>query len=180
MDEAKHFGDILLEVVRRWNNVHMLRVLALGFATAIAGMTAALSDDVPFATPLPPGSGHSVAALADIMGKIQLRHIKLWQALRSKNWELLDYELRQTQESFDTAVVLYDSIPIELIVAADKALGTLQQVVKAKDGPGLEPGFADLTAACNSCHQAAQIGFIVIKTPGPSPFSDQEFSPGEK
>ena len=158
----------------------MLRVLALGFATAIAAMTVALSDDVPFATPPPTGSRHSVAALADIMGKIQLRHIKLWQALRSKNWELLDYELRRTRESFDTAVVLYDSIPIELIVAADKALVTLQQAVKAKDGPGLEPGFADLTAACNSCHQAAQIGFIVIKTPGPSPFGDQEFSPGQK
>ena len=158
----------------------MLRVLALGFATAIAAMTVALGDDVPFATRPPTGSRHSVAALADIMGKIQLRHIKLWQAARSKNWELLDYELRQTRESFDTAVVLYDSIPIELIVAADKALGKLQQVVKAKDGPGLEPGFADLTAACNSCHQAAQIGFIVIKTPGPSLFSDQEFSPGQK
>ena len=143
-------------------------------------MTAALSDDAPFATPPLPGSGHSVAALADIMGKMQLRHIKLWQALRSKNWELLDYELRQTRESFDTAVVLYNNIPIELIAAGDKALFALQQAVKAKDGPGLERGFADLTAACNSCHQAAQIGFIVIKTPGPSPFSDKEFSPRQK
>ena len=112
----------------------MLRVLALGFATAIAAMTVALSDDVPFATSPLTGSRHSVAALADIMGKIQLRHIKLWQALRSKDWELLDYELRQTRESFDTAVVLYDSIPIELIVAAERRLASFSRWSKRKMG----------------------------------------------
>jgi cytochrome c553 len=166
--------DLRLAVEKRGR---VLRILALTLAASIFVATAALADDVPFATPPSSRSGHTVAALADIMGKIQLRHIKLWQALRSKNWDLLDYELGQTRESFDTAVVLYNAIPIELIVAADRALGALQQAVKAKDGSNLERRFADLTAACNSCHEAAGIGFIAIKTPGPSPFSDQEFSP---
>ena len=129
----------------------MFRALALGIAMTIAAVTAALSDDVPFATPpVPP----PVAALSDIMGKIQLRHIKLWRAYRSKNWELLGYELRQTRESFDTAVALYESIPIELIVAVDSALGAIQQAVKAKDGPSLERGFADLTGTANDLDQA--------------------------
>jgi hypothetical protein len=152
----------------------MLRA-SLSFAAAIAAVTAAFADDVPFATP--PRTGHTVAALADIMGKIQLRHIKIWQAIKAKNWELLGYELGQTRDSFDTAVVLYNAIPIELILAVDKALGALQQAAEKKDVQNLERRFSDLTDACNSCHQAAQIGFIVIKGPGPSPFSDQEFSP---
>ena len=42
------FSPEVVAVEIRW---HMLRVLALGFATAIAAMTAALSDDAPFATP---------------------------------------------------------------------------------------------------------------------------------
>ena len=153
----------------------MLRALRLSFAVIVAAATAALADDIPFAAP--PGPGHTITALADIMGKIQLRHIKIWQAIKSKNWELLGYELGQTRDSFDTAVVLYNAIPIELIVTADRALGALQEAAQKKDGQNLERGFSDLTVACNTCHQAAQVGFIVIKTPGPSPFSDQEFSP---
>ncbi len=31
--------------------------------------------------------------LGDIMGKIQLRHIKLWFAGKSRNWELATYEV---------------------------------------------------------------------------------------
>lgn len=158
----------------------MLRALLLSLAAASLAITGALADEAPFATPPPTGSGYTVAALADIMGKIQLRHIKLWQALRSKNWDLLDYELSQTRESFDTAVVLYNAIPIELIIAADKALSALQQAAKAKDGQNLERSFADLTTACNGCHQAVGKGFILIKAPGSSPFSDQEFTPMQK
>jgi hypothetical protein len=155
----------------------MLRALSLSFAAGVAMVTAALADETPFAVPPPPRPGHTLAALADIMGKIQLRHMKLWQAIETKNWGLLDYELSQTRESFDTAVILYDNIPIELIIDVDKELGLLLEAVKAKDAPSLERGFAGLTAACNSCHQAAGIGFIVIKRPGPSPFTDQDFSP---
>jgi hypothetical protein len=154
----------------------MLRLSAISFATAMAAITAAFAEDVPYAT----RPGHPVAALSELMGKIQFRHMKIWQALQARNWELLNYELSQTRESFDSAIVLYESIPIELIVAADKALGGLQTAAKAKAAPNVERGFAELTAACNSCHQAAQVGFIVMKTPGPSPFGDQEFAPTRK
>ena len=155
----------------------MLRALSLSFAAAVALATAALADEVPFAAPPAPRPGRTLAALADIMGKIQLRHMKLWQAIEAKNWGLLDYELSQTRESFDTAVILYNNIPIELIVDVDKDLGLLLEAVKAKDALSLERGFSGLTAACNNCHQAAGVGFIVIKRPGPSPFTDQDFAP---
>jgi hypothetical protein len=33
--------------------------------------------------------------LGDIMGKIQLRHIKLWFAGKARNWELATYEVNE-------------------------------------------------------------------------------------
>ena len=37
--------------------------------------------------------------LGDIMGKIQLRHIKLWFAGKLGNWELATYEAEEGQAS---------------------------------------------------------------------------------
>jgi hypothetical protein len=114
------------------------------------------------------------------MGKIQFRHIKLWEAIKHRNWELLDYELGQIKDSFGNAVILYRNIPVEFIAAAGKPLTDMQKAALAKDSSQLERGYTELTAACNNCHKAAGAGFIVIKTPASSPFSDQDFSTGTK
>jgi hypothetical protein len=147
---------------------------------AIGAGVPAFGDDVPFAQPplaVPGQPGTPLASLGDIMEMIQLRHIKLWYAIKSKNWGLLNYELEQIKDSFTHALIYYRNIPVEYIVAVNKPLIFLQDAVKSKDGSKLEKGFADLTTACNSCHQAAEVGFIVIQKPNSSPFSDQNFLP---
>ena len=161
----------------------MPRLLSLSLATFLAGAAPALGGEVPFAAPplsIPGQPNTYVAPLADIMGRIQLRHMKLWEAIKHRNWDLLDFELELTKDSFGNAVVLYRNIPVEFIVAAAKPLAEMQKAAKAKDSPQLERGYAELTAACNACHKAADVEFIVIKTPASSPFGDQEFSPKEK
>ncbi|WP_051953124.1 hypothetical protein [Methylocapsa aurea] len=144
----------------------------------------ALGDDVLFAAPPPSGAGLSsetyLTSLGDIMANVQWRHIKLWHAIRSKNWELLNYELSQLKDSFDKAAVLYRNLPVEYIGSVVKPLLALQEAVKANDLGKVKRGFTDLTTACNSCHQAAGIGFIAIQTPTSSPFSDQKFAPAQK
>ncbi len=150
----------------------------LSLAFALAASLPALAEDVPFAAPPPQSLAQSSAAsgrLGDIMGKIQLRHIKLGSAIKSKNWDLLDYELGQIRDSFENAVILYQNIPVELIASATKPLNALQDAAKAKDAAKSARSFTELTAACNACHKAAQVGFIVIQTPTSSPFSDQKF-----
>jgi hypothetical protein len=162
---------------------NMPRLLSLSLATFLAAAAPALGGEVPFAAPPPsiPGQPNTyVAPLADIMGRIQLRHMKLWEAIKHRNWDLLDFELELTKDSFGNAVILYRNIPVEFIVAAGKPLAEMQKAAKAKDSSQLERSYAELTAACNACHKAADVGFIVIKTPASSPFGDQEFSPKEK
>jgi hypothetical protein len=161
----------------------MRRMLSLSLATFLATGALALAGEVPFAdapAPLPGQPGPYLAPLPEIMGKIQLRHIKLWDAIKHRNWELLDYELEQTKDSFGNAVILYRNIPVEFIASAAKPLSDMQKAAQAKDSAQLERGYTELTASCNNCHKAAGIGFIVIKTPASSPFSDQDFSPKEK
>ena len=151
----------------------MPRFLPLSLAMVLASAAPVLAEDVPFASPPPviPGQPQTyVAPLGDIMGKIQLRHIKLWEAIKHRNWALLDYELGQTKDAFGNAVILYRNIPVEFISAAGKP----------KDSTALERGYAELTAACNACHSAAGASFIAIKAPMASPFSDQDFSLKEK
>ncbi|MGA7328666.1 MAG: hypothetical protein WBX25_30310 [Rhodomicrobium sp.] len=111
------------------------------------------------------------------MGKIQLQHIKLWQAIKRKNWDLLNYEADHLKESLSDAAIFYVNIPLEYINSADQPLRALQDAVKSKDPSRLARDYAALTAACNSCHQAAQVGFIEIITPASSPFGNQKFVP---
>ncbi len=147
---------------------------------AAAG-AAALCDNVPFAQspPTNPEEG-SVTTLGDIMAGAQLRHIKLWQAIRSKNWDLVSFEATLIEDSLANAAMLYRNIPIDYVTAAAKPLGELRDAAKIKSEAKMEATFMDLTAACNACHQAAGVGFIRIETPGLSPFSNQNFAPERK
>jgi len=150
--------------------------LSMILVAAIAALGPALGDDVPFAEPAVKNDASAVT-LADIMGATQWRHIKLWYAIKAKNWELLDYELGKLTDTFDRAATLYHYIPIEFIVAGVKPIIAMREAISTKNKAKLETGFAELTDACNACHRAAQVGFIVIQTPTFSPLTDQKFSP---
>ena len=136
-------------------------------------------EPVPYAYRTPSGDGVA-PTLGDIMGGTQLRHFKLWYAGKMKNWDLAGYELGQIEDSFLSAARLYLNIPIEKINMIDKPLTALEAAVKAKDSSQFGNAFADLTTACNACHEAARVGFIRIQIPTASPFSNQIFEPSRK
>jgi hypothetical protein len=75
-----------------------MKIIALTVAFALMATLAASGDDVPFAAPplLRPGGPDTsnLVSLGDIMGETQLRHIKLWYAGSSGNWDLVQYEVR--------------------------------------------------------------------------------------
>ncbi len=137
-------------------------------------------DEVPFAQPAPSTNPHGesyAVALSDAMDLTQLRHIKLWYAGKTKNWPLANYELTQLKDTFDKAAILYMNIPVQYIAAVEQPLGVLNDAVAAKNTAQFQRGFKALQAACNDCHKAADVGFIVIQTPATSVFSDQNFAP---
>jgi len=132
-----------------------------------------------------PANSSYVPDLGDLMGATQLRHIKLSFAGNLKNWDLASYQVAQIRKTFEAAAKLYpifQDVPLAKIVAdvSEPALKEIDQSIKAKDSAAFLRSFRKLTEACNSCHQAAKVGFIVMRVPTASPFSNQSFPPAQK
>jgi hypothetical protein len=115
--------------------------------------------------------------LGDIMGKIQLRHIKLWFAGKSENWELAAYETDEIRASLEKAADLYRGIPVELVLNTADPIVAIVKAIEAKDSAAFAKAYGDFTTACNECHIGIGRGFIVMQVPTSSPFTDQSFAP---
>jgi hypothetical protein len=141
----------------------------------------ALGDDVPFAERTPTSASEPSdlrsSSLGELMDLTQSRHIKLWYAGQSQNWDLALYTLDRVAETLNKATMLYQNIPIKNVVQFDQPLVVLQDAIKQKSAVKFAQGYADLTLACSGCHKSAGVGFIAIKKPTSSPFSDQTFEP---
>ena len=120
--------------------------------------------------------------LAEIMGATQLRHFKLWYAGRFSNWDLAKYELGQIEASIQDAARYFPNIPAADMTTMTEQVKELRTAIEAKNTAKAVIAFRNFTSACDSCHQSAGVGFIVIKVPATSPletspFSDQSFAP---
>ena len=122
-----------------------------------------------------------VPRLGDIMTALQQRHAKLYLAARAQNWELADFELRQTRAGLADAAVLYSGLPVTNITTLAGPVQALYDAVKAKDQRKFMDAFGQLTNGCNACHQTMDRKFIVIAQPTqPAPFINQIFPPPGK
>jgi hypothetical protein len=148
-------------------------------AALAAGMSfPVLADDQPPGKAQPP----YLLRLSDIMVATQLRHFKLWYAGQVKNWELANYELAQIRASFEDATRLSPNIPVASMATITQSADEVRSAIEAKDSAKFAKAIDKLTSACNSCHQAAGVGFIAIREPRTSPMltsplSDQAFRP---
>ena len=109
------------------------------------------------------------------MVTIQLRHIKLWFVGKAKNWDLLNYEAQKLEDDFIVAAAFIGIFQLIMSCSWDKPLRGLIEAAKKKDFSLYAKAFAELTAGCNSCHVAGQVGYIRIQAPKSAPFSDQSF-----
>jgi len=119
------------------------------------------------------------------MGRIQVDHAKLWLAGEARNWELAGYQLGELKEVFSDVqdfVPSYQNVPVGDMIDAiiTGAITDLENAIATRDFSTFAVTFDKLTAACNSCHQAANKAYIAIRRPAQSNFSNQEFSPPKK
>ena len=120
--------------------------------------------------------------LADLMALTQLRHYKLWYSERLENWKLADYELSQLVATVDRIKKLYPET--HFIAQAnliqektDPALKELSAAIQGKNNKRFEVAFNQITDACNQCHRAAGVDFILVRVPWKSPYNNQMFTP---
>lgn len=150
--------------------------ILIGLAVCISGASAQQALDT-----MPTGD----FSLADLMSVMQVRHLKLGFAVNSGNWPLARYELTLMRQSFAAAAQKYPSgggVAFADLVntMSTPALEAVDQAIERKDETKFFEEFKKLTEACNNCHQASQVGFVVIRTPTASPFSNQTFGPAKQ
>jgi hypothetical protein len=159
-------------MTRPWFIVAALAVVAALAPLAVGAQVP--SDNVP--PPYRP-------SLADLMSTtVQPRHVKLAFAGRNKNWVFAAYELKQLTDAFDRLSLQWPQWRrqpmVELVETIVRdPLFELDLAIKSQNLAKFIVGYAHLTDACNTCHQAALQTPVVIQDPAQPTFPDQEFRP---
>jgi hypothetical protein len=162
----------------------MKRIILIASFAATAAIAAGAPQPLDAQQPQLGSANAYLPVLADIMSGTQLRHLKLAYSGKVKNWQLADYELGRIQQSFADAARLYPvfkNIPLAELIKSESEppLADLRKSIDAKNLDDFARAFGKLTDACNRCHREAGVGFIVIRVPTSSPFSNQLFPPTE-
>lgn len=112
----------------------------------------------------------------EFMSEIQVHHEKLWFAGESENWQLADFEINEIKESLaDIREYCTDRPESKDLKMIDAPIDSMSVAIQQKNKELFKKDFVLLTATCNSCHQATNHGFNVIKIPDTPPFSNQVF-----
>ena len=146
-------------------------IMAIGIATShrvFAG---------PEAAP-PPHATDYLPSISDLMiATIQPRHERIWRAEQDENWEFAAYELGNLQGAFNRLgqahPIAHDiSFPEMIASVTEQPFKELDGAIKSRDHAAFAKAYADLTDACNSCHQALNHGVVRIRVPSRTSASD--------
>ena len=123
---------------------------------------------------------HYKPGMGDLMSTLQLRHAKLWYAAQAQNWDLVEFELHEIDESFERVVRWHPeedgiSVPSSLETHLKPARETLAKSASSRNLATFETAFDRLTQGCNGCHRSMAHGFIVIQRPSAPPVSNQQW-----
>ena len=113
---------------------------------------------------------------------IQPRHLKLYYAGQQKNWTLAAFELNELGSALrriGQTIPKYRNISVDPTVASIFAPNVQEMLaaINAKSPQQFNAAYADLTEACNTCHQGLGHPFLVIKVPDGQNYPDQDFRP---
>jgi hypothetical protein len=168
-------------------NHHLVALLLAGSvglaASAIAVATAAPAPPAP---PPPLQILDFKPAFDDLMTMlVQPRHTKLWIAAQQKNWQLAGFQLNEMGGALrrvGQTIPKYRNISVEATVSSifTPKIQAVAGAITAQNPAQFNTAYAELTNACNLCHEALEHPFLVIKVPDASAaaaFPDQDFRP---
>jgi hypothetical protein len=162
---------------RTWRRRIMVIAIA---AAAILTIGLAASRSIaagPEAAPSPQATGY-LPSISDLMiATIQPRHERLWRAGQNRNWEFAAYELGNLHGAFGRIGQSHPttqniSFPEMIASVTEQPFKELKGAIQSKDTAAFTKAYADLTDACNSCHQALNHGVVEIVVPNRTSASD--------
>ncbi len=168
-----------METASRLRRPIAIAAIAMSAAAILAvGLAASRSVAAePEAAPSPQATGY-LPSISDLMiATIQPRHERLWRAGQDGNWEFAAYELGNLQGAFNRLGRAHPtehdiSLPEMIASVAGQPFNGLKSAVQSRDVTAFAKAYADLTDACNSCHQAFNHGVVEIAVPSRTSASD--------
>jgi len=146
-------------------------ILMVGFATTRSVAAG------PEAAPSPQATGY-LPSISDLMiATIQPRHERIWRAEQDGHWEFAAYELGNLHGAFNRLGHAHPtehdiSFPDMIASVTEQPFKELNSAIQSKDATAFTKACADLTDACNSCHQAFNHGVVEIRVPNRTSASD--------
>jgi hypothetical protein len=125
-----------------------------------------------------PQAGGYLPSISDLMiATIQPRHERLLRAGQDGSWEFAAYELGNLHGAFGRIGQAHPttqniSFPEMIATVTEQPFKELKSAIQSKDATAFTKAYADLTDACNSCHQALNHGVVEIIVPGRTSASD--------
>jgi hypothetical protein len=165
-------------------------LLAGSFALAASAIAIATAAPAPAAPAAPAGGALQILdfkpAFDDLMTMlVQPRHTKLWLAAQQKNWQLAGFQLNEMGSALrrvGQTIPKYRNISVDATVSSifQPKIQAVAAAIGAQNPQQFNTAYAELTNACNLCHEALEHPFLVIKVPDASAanaFPDQDFRP---
>jgi hypothetical protein len=159
---------------RRRRPIAIAAIAIVAAAIPAAGLVGSRSVA---AEPSPQTTGY-LPSISDLMiATIQSRHERLWRAGQDGDWEFAAYELGNLEGAFNRLGRAHPtehdiSVPEMIASVAGQPFKELKSAIKSRDVTAFANAYADLTGACNSCHQALGHGVVNIRAPSRISASD--------
>jgi HAMP domain-containing protein len=168
-----------MEAASRRRRLIAVAAIAIGAAAILAiGLAASRSVAAgPEAAPSPQATGY-LPSISDLMvGTIQPRHERLWRAGQDRSWDFAAYEFGNLKGAFNRLGQAHPtehdiSFPDMITSVTEQPFEELNSAIRSKDSAAFGKAYADLTDACNSCHQALNHGVVEIRVPDRTSRSD--------
>jgi hypothetical protein len=104
--------------------------------------------------------GFSVA-----MEEVGYRYTELYWAGQDGNWDYASYQAAKIESAIETGIERRQGRAESARYFLDTSLPDFQAVLADRDRDRFMQAFGGLTQACNTCHEAESVPFIVIKRP---------------
>lgn len=120
-------------------------------------------------------------SISDMMiGTVQPRHERIWQAEQAGDWDFAAYELGNLRGAFGRLGRAHPmeqntSLPDMIDSVTKEPLEDLKGAIDRKNDADFGTAYDELSEACNSCHQALNHGTVVIGRPAGASQSDLIF-----
>ena len=152
--------------------------IAMGAAAILAIGLAVLRSVAAGPQASPPQATGYLPSISDLMiATVQPRHERIWRAWQNGNWEFAAYELGNLRGAFNRLGQAHPTehdISLTDMIASvtEQPFKDLGTAIRSKDDAAFAKAYADLTDACNSCHQALNHGIVNIRVPRRTSASD--------